>query len=241
MAALSLLLVAGPSLAADAGADDLGGADRHHPFALDLSAATWVPLSIGPELSVELPGRVLAQLHVGWMPELYSQTLTDSLEGAGVYDAQVSALVDGALQSATTWRLAAGWRPFAAHGLELGVGYMHVALDGATRTRELLPLVPPDVAERLDAELGDVGINLDSSIHHVTLAAGWRWLVADRIVIRASVGYMQAFASNSTLEIESFPELTSLSAPTVEAVLHDHYMRYIKTPVVGLGVGYRFF
>jgi hypothetical protein len=211
------------------------------PFALDLSGATWVPLSIGPELTVELPGRVLAQIHVGWMPELYSHTMTNALQDAGVYDAEVGNLVDGAVQGATTWRVTAGWRPFEDAGLELTVGYAHVALDGATRTSELIPLVPADVADELNAELGDTGINLDSSIHHFTVAAGWRWLIADHLVIRANVGYLQSFASDSTLDIQGRPDLTSLAAPTVESVLHDQYMRYIKIPVVGLGVGYRFF
>lgn len=214
---------------------------RRDLFALDVTASTHVPLSVGPEVSVELPGRILAQVHVGWMPELYSETLTNSLEGAGVYDSATGALIDGALRRATTWRLAAGWRPFESAGLELAVGYAHVSLDGATTTSELIPLVTEDVAERLEAELGDAGLTLGSSIHHFTVAAGWRWLVADRVVIRAHLGYLQAFESSSRLNINGFSELTELAAPTVDSVLHDHYMRYIKIPVLGLGVGYRFF
>jgi hypothetical protein len=212
------------------------------PFALDLSAATWIPLSVGPELTFELPGRVLAQVHLGWMPELYSHTLTDSLEDAGVYDSQISDLIDGAVRGATVWRLSAGWRPFPRAGLELMVGYAHVALDGATNSDEVIPLVPDDVADEIAAEVGnDVDVNLDSSIHHFTVGAGWRWLIADHLVIRANVGYLQAFASHSTLDIKGRPDLTGLAAPTVESVLHDHYMRYVKLPVVGFGIGYRFF
>jgi hypothetical protein len=215
------------------------GAD---PFALDLSAVTWIPLSVGPELSFELPGRVLAQVHLGWMPELYSHTLTNTLEDAGVYDREIGDLVDGAVRGATIWRVSAGWRPFPRAGLELTVGYAHVALDGATNSDEVIPLVPTDVADEIAAEVGnDVDINLDSSIHHFTVAAGWRWLIADRLVIRANVGYLQAFASDSKLDIQGRPDLTSLAAPTVESVLHDHYMRYVKLPVVGFGIGYRFF
>jgi hypothetical protein len=213
-----------------------------NPFALDLSAVTWIPLSVGPELSFELPGRVLAQVHLGWMPELYSHTLTDSLEDAGVYDSEISNLVDGAVRGATIWRLNAGWRPFPRAGLELTVGYAHVSLDGATNSDEVIPLVPEDVADEIAAEVGnDVDVNLDSSIHHFTVGAGWRWLIADHLVIRANVGYMQAFASHSKLDIQGRPDLTGLAAPTVESVLHDHYMRYVKLPVVGFGVGYRFF
>jgi hypothetical protein len=212
------------------------------PFALDLSAVTWIPLSVGPELSFELPGRVLAQVHLGWMPELYSHTLTDSLEDAGVYDSEISDLVDGAVRGATIWRLSAGWRPFPRAGLELTLGYAHVALDGATNSDEVIPLVPDDVADEIAAEVGDdVDVNLDSSIHHFTVGAGWRWVIADHLVIRANVGYLQAFASHSKLDIQGRPDLTGMAAPTVESVLHDHYMRYVKLPVVGFGVGYRFF
>lgn len=216
-------------------------AARRDLFALDVTATTLVPLSVGPEVSLELPGRVLAQVHLGWMPEIYSGTLTDSLEDAGVYDEAVGALIDGALERATTWRLAAGWRPFESAGLELTVGYAHVSLDGATTTSEITPLVSDDVAERLEEELGDAGLTVDSSIHHFTIAAGWRWLIADRVVIRAHLGYLQAFSSSSSLDIEGFSELTELASPTVDSVLNDHYMRYIKIPVLGFGVGYRFF
>ena len=225
------------------------GAARRDPFALDLALSTMAPVSVGPDVSVELPGRVLLHAHLGWMPDVYSRTLTRTLREAGAYDDAVGRLIDGGLQSSTTWHLGAGFRPFAKLGFELKLGYARVSLNGATSTSEIMPLVNAEIAERLKAEvaerlnteIGDVGIDLDSQIQHLTLAAGWRWLIADRVVIRTSLGYMQAFDSNSSLQIEAFPELTRLAAPTVEAVLHDHYMRYIKIPFVGLGVGYRFF
>jgi hypothetical protein len=214
---------------------------RVHPPALDLTATTWIPLSIGPEVSVELPGRILAQLHLGWMPGLYSSTLTSTLADAGVYEQRVGALIDGSLDSATTWRAALGWRPFPNSGLEVTVGYAHLALEGSTTTGELSPLVDEQLAERLIAEVGDTGVHLHSSIHNFTLAAAWRWLIADQVVVRASLGYMQTFDSSSSLKIDAFPELTRLAAPTVRDLLHDNYMHYGKFPVVGIAVGYRFF
>src|SRR5688572_19497703 len=57
---------------------------RGPAFAADVMVTTLIPLSLGPELSVELPGRVLAQVHLGWMPELYSNAITGALEDAGV-------------------------------------------------------------------------------------------------------------------------------------------------------------
>jgi hypothetical protein len=214
---------------------------RVEPPALDLSATTWLPLSVGPELSLELPGRLLAQVHVGWMPELYSGTVTAALGSAGLYDGEVGSLVDRALESVRTWRLAAGWRPFPGSGLELMLGYSHLSIEGSTTTGQIAALVNRDVAERLSAVLDEVRLGLSSSIHTFTVGAGWRWLIAEQVVVRARVEYMHAIAASSTLQIEGFPDLSRLAAPTVQGVLDEQYLRYVKIPVIGLGVGYHFF
>jgi hypothetical protein len=149
--------------------------------------------------------------------------------------------VDGAFEGATTWRLGAGWRPFAGAGLELGASYVRLAMDGSTTTGEVMRLVPPELAEQIAEQTGNVGLALDSTLHHFMVGVGWRWLIAERIVLRANVSYLQAFDSRSEVDIESFPALTRLTEPIVNGVLHDHYMRYVKIPVVGLSAGYRFF
>lgn len=211
------------------------------PLSLDLGASTWLPLSVGPELDAELPGRVLASVHLGWMPELYSRTLTDGLEDAGVYDSTVGALVDGALESATTWRFMAGWRPLERYGLELWLGYSHVSLSGRSSVGEIAPLLDATLADRIVDQVGDRAARLESSLDQVSISVGWRWLVAERLLIRANIGYLQAFDSSSKVEIDGSPELTALVQPTVATVLHEHYMNYVKLPVVGVGVAYRFF
>ena len=218
------------------------GEKQRLPFAVDVSAGTLVPISMGPELSFELPGRVLLMGHLGWMPGVYSNTMTNVLEDAGAYDDTIGRLIKGGLESATTWRIAAGWRPFTHLGLEVWAGYAHVSLAGNTTIAELLPIVSPTLAARLDNDVvPDSRIDLDSSIDHFTVAVGWRWLIAEHLLIRANLGYMQSFASDSRVAIENYPEESRLAQPYVDSMLHDHYMRYIKLPVVGLSAGYRFF
>jgi hypothetical protein len=211
------------------------------PVSLDLGASTWLPLSVGPELDAELPGRVLLSAHLGWMPELYSRTLTDGLEDAGIYDSTVGALVDGALDSATTWRFMAGWRPLERYGLEVWLGYSHVSLSGESRVGEIAPLLDASLADQIVNQVGDRAARLESSLDQVSFSVGWRWLIAERLLLRANIGYLQAFDSSSRVEIEGSPALTALVQPTVDTVLHEHYMNYVKMPVVGLGVAYRFF
>ncbi|MEO8180282.1 MAG: hypothetical protein ABI895_15710 [Deltaproteobacteria bacterium] len=215
-------------------------AERTRPVAFDLTATTRVPLSAGPEISLELPGRLLLQGHLGWMPGLYSRAVTGALRGGGLYDAATQGLIDNALERVTTSSLSAGWRPFPGAGLELFVGYTHISLSGATSSGEVIPVVSRDVAQQLRAELGDdLELRLNSSVHALRAGLGWRWLIARHIVVRASVEYMKAFASSSRLELDSFPDLTRLATPTAQQLLNDHYVRYVSLPLFGLSLGVR--
>lgn len=209
------------------------------PFAVDLGVTTFLPLSLGPELSIELPGRILLGAHIGWMPELYSDALTGALEDAGVYDGDMARLIDGALESATTWRITAGFRPLPDYGLELWLGYSHFSVSGQSEVGEIVPLVEPEVADQL-GELGARDVHLDTSLDLVSVAVGWRWLLADHLALRANVGYMQSVGSRSDVVIDEEPEITEVAAPQVDALLDDHYRRYVKIPVVSLGAAYRF-
>lgn len=215
--------------------------ERARPLALDLGVATRIPLSAGPELSLELPGRLLLQAHLGWMPGAYSRAVTGALRGSGLYDAAVQSLIDDTLDSVTTTSLSAGWRPFSSAGLELFAGYTNISLAGATSSSELIPIVARDVAQQLREELGlDVDLRLRSSVHAMRVGLGWRWLIARHVVVRANVEYMKAFASSSRLDIASFPEVTRLAAPTAQQLLNDYYVRYVSLPLVGLSLGIRF-
>lgn len=218
-----------------------GAPERSRPLALDLSFATRIPLSAGPELSLELPGRLLLQAHLGWMPGAYSRAVTGTLRGSGVYDAAVQELIDSTLDSVTTSSLSAGWRPFSSAGLELFAGYTHISLSGATSSSAIIPVVARGVARQLEEELGlDVDLRLRSSVHALRMGLGWRWLIARHVVVRAHVEYMKAFASSSRLGIGSFTDLTSLAAPTAQQLLNDYYVRYVSLPLVGLSLGIRF-
>jgi len=227
---------------AEARAEQLGNSAsaQTRAVAFDLAASTRVPLSVGPELSLELPGRVLLQGHLGWMPGLYSRAVSGALRDGGLYGAAVQALIDDTLQSVTTSSLSAGWRPFPGAGLELFAGYTHISLSGATRSGAVISVLSRDVAQELRTELGEeADLRLASSLHAMRAGLGWRWLIARHIVVRASIEYMKAFASSSRLESDSFPNLTNLAAPVAQQLLNQHYVRYVSLPLFGLSLGVR--
>ena len=203
--------------------------------------ATRIPLSAGPELSLEVPGRLLLQAHLGWMPGAYSRAVTGALRDGGLYDATVQTLIDNTLDSVTTSSLSIGWRPFSSAGFELFGGYTHISLSGSTSSGEVIPVVSRDVGRQLREELGlDVDLRLRSSLHALRAGVGWRWVIARHVVVRTSVEYMKAFSSSSSLDIASFPDLTQLAAATAQQLLNDHYVRYVSVPLFGLSLGLRF-
>jgi hypothetical protein len=215
--------------------------ERSLPGALDLGVATRIPLSAGPELTLELPGRLLLQGHLGWMPGAYSRAVTGALRGGGLYDAAVQSVIDNALDSVSTTSFSAGWRPFAGAGLELFAGYTNISLSGSTSSSDVIPVISREAARQLEEELGlDVDVRLKSSVHAMRAGLGWRWVIARHIVARASVEYMKAFSSSSRLDIASFPDLTGLAAPTAQSLLNDYYVRYVSLPLVGFSLGIRF-
>ncbi len=230
-----------PAAAATAERPATAAPQRRRTLALDLGVATRIPLSAGPELSLELPGRLLLQAHLGWMPGAYSRAITGALRGGGVYDEAVQSLINSTLESVSSSSLSAGWRPFSGAGLELFAGYTRISLSGSTSSSEVIPVVARDIARQLREELGlDVDLRLKSSVHALRTGLAWRWLMGEHIVLRASVEYMKAFASSSRLTISSSPELTGLAAPTAQQLLNSYYLRYVSLPLVGLSLSLRF-
>jgi len=61
------------------------------------ASATEVPVSIGGVVTAEVPGRVLLQIGVGFMPHGYAYAIDGVLTSIGAYDQTVSRLIRGSL------------------------------------------------------------------------------------------------------------------------------------------------
>ena len=74
----------------------------------DLTAGTHFPLSIGVEGQLELPYRILAQVHLGWMPGPYFDVINSVIVGLGGYNEATAAVVAAAVESSFIMRISAG-------------------------------------------------------------------------------------------------------------------------------------
>ncbi len=213
-------------------------ADPEPPF-LDLALVTHVPLSVGGAATLELPGRLLVQLDLGWMPPAYGSAINSMVRSFGAYDSSIATLVDGALTDAMVVRASGGWRPFASAGFEITGGYTYVALSGTVTPADLAQVVAGPFASDIAQQLGQE-ITLDSQLHNVHVTLGWRWVAFDHLLIRANVGYMQTLASSSSVDIPEHREGELLANPVVDQELDSIYRQYVKLPVLSIGAGYRF-
>jgi hypothetical protein len=210
----------------------------------DIGCATEVPLMVGGQLTLELPYRILLQGEVGVLPAAYVNGIDSVLTGTGAYDASTSALVRSTLQNSLVVRASAGFRPFANHGLELMGGYTLASLGGGVSARAAVEAAS---GVAVPAEIPDAEIQLRTTIHSLHASVGWRWIVGDHFVVRASVAYLQAVGSSSSLAAPAAVSAVPGVAARVDQVsqaldttLNSTYTKYAKMPVVGLSLGYRF-
>jgi hypothetical protein len=209
-------------------------------YKLDLGVGTLVPVYIGGQAVLEMPHRILASLEIGWMPKPYVGVVNGVAEAFNAYSSSTGDLINEAIKNSFILRPSIGWRPFESRGFEVMGGYTLVALGGGI-----------SAVEAIEAATGKTSqvprgtdIPLSSVMHcfHVTL--GWRWILGEHWVLRANVGYLQAFASHSSIDAtpsraSGQAALQSLNAQ-VNSYLNDVYTTYVKTPTLGVTINYRF-
>jgi hypothetical protein len=218
--------------------------DDKSTAAFDVAFVTEVPLMVGGQATLELPYGFLVQGEVGALPSAYVNAVDGILRRANAYDANTSQLIRDSLGGSMVVRASAGLRPFSGHGLELYGGYTLLSFGGGISARQTIESA---TGATLPAEVPDAQVGVKSTVHGVHATIGWRWLLADHIALRASLGYMQAVASSSRLEVPSSLSsnaqvASQLSAANaiVNTTLNSAYTKYMKVPVVGMSLAYRF-
>jgi hypothetical protein len=210
------------------------------PWALDVTATTIVPLSIGGQASLEIPGRIFFAGDIGWMPPGYGAAINGLVQSFGGYDPAIGSLVEGALDGALVARASAGWRPFPDWGFEISGGYTYIGLSGSLSLSDVAAASGNTAAAALAAQGYDAEVSIDSALHNFHLALGYRWVVWDHLLIRANIGYLQTVASSSSVAIAGHDDIAAAATGPVDEALSEVYESYVKLPFLALSGGYRF-
>lgn len=209
-------------------------------YRLDVGVGTQVPVYVGGQAVLELPHRILLSAEIGWMPKSYVQLINTTAEAFNAYDDATGDLITSAVKNSFVLRPSVGWRPFASRGFEVMGGYTLVALGGGVSAVEAIEAA---TGQQTTVATG-TDIPLTSIMHCFHVTVGWSWQLAEHWAIRATAGYLQAFASHSSIDVTASranaqAALNSLNA-SLNSYLNDVYTTYVKTPTLGVTINYRF-
>lgn len=237
----SSALIPGSALAQSQAAEPEASADAERaPLAWELSAGTRFPLEIGIEGGLEAPYGFTAHLGLGFMPRLYRNAINETAVGFGWYDDTDAAVVAAALEDAFLISPTLGWRPPALPALEVFVGYT-VAFAGGTVTRDEAEAV---AGENLPGGGAVDEVPLDGTVHAFQIGVGYHIALRDHLALRLSLAYFQILDSGTSIDVEVSGAQAQRVVDRVETRLdtyvHDLLTTYVKSPLFGLAVVWRF-
>ena len=204
---------------------------------------TDLPLEIGGQFLVETPVRLRLYLGLGGMPRAYQQATQDVVVAVGGYDAATAEIVQSTLQSAFVLTTGLGWRPAKRRGFVMRAGYRMLRVGGENTGAAVLANVPGVRIPEAYTQASQTVLQLQSTLHQLSVELGWEWIVKDHLLIRFDVGGSFTLASDHVLSApDGFeaPQASDQWVATATAWLDELLRTYGHAPTVGLAVGYRF-
>jgi hypothetical protein len=220
-------------------------APKGRSVAWDIGLATAFPVMVlGVESVLELPYGFQLRADVGWLGTPYVEAIDSTLLALGAYGSgstaeATSELIRAALRNSLTGRVGVGIRPIPSSGFELFGGYTFDALGGSLGPKAAIEAVTgqsfPNDSVALEARIR-------SALHSVHVGVGWRWVIEESVVIRASLEYLQTLASSTEVWLDG-PKGQRAVPPISEATnayLNGIFTTWVKAPVVSVSAGFRF-
>lgn len=212
------------------------------PVHAQASLGTDAPLMLSLRGDVELPGRLRVMAAGGFAPTAYVNVINNVLSaggggqsGGGLYGIHVD--------SASAWRVHAGWRPFAGAGLVLMGGYGRLDLAGSASARDVITSVT-GVAPPSGIPEANGMYDVTSTLHMLDAELGWEFLLFDdHLVIQTAVGVGATMAAHTTITPRFASTTPGAAAARTQAQNHvdDTLRSYGVVPTISLSLGYRFF
>jgi len=204
-------------------------------WALDLSAITSLPVTVGIEAQLQTPVGVFANLSVGHTPAGYLEMMAGMLEGAEVFGDDISPIIDESVGSGA-WNIRVGVGINPIEGLELSVGYTYL---GAVTTLSRNAIETATGQRVRYRGMREVPMTID--MHALHGRVGYRFVIEDHFVLRASLGWTHAVAASARLEVpDEVRELPNNPAAQIEEAIDEGFGQYGFTPEVLVSAGYRF-
>lgn len=213
------------------------------PITASVDLYTSFPTDIGLRGGLELPGRLRSSTSIGLLPDSYLASIHDIAAAQGWYDERTATLITAALQHALVFRQHVGWRPLPNWGFQTELGYSWMGLGGGLTASDI---IFAETGYDFSAYLGDAfDFDAQAALHRLELSLGYEWVIRRHLLVRFDLGGSYTFAANATIErqfdVPFFLDGTmdKLEDDT-EVKLEEVLEKYVHTPILALGVGWRF-
>ena len=207
---------------------------------MEVGLGTVAPLYAGAQVVAELPARVIVSAEAGWMPSPYASFVNGIAQAFDAYNDETALIIESALTGAFVFRPSVGFRPHRDWGLELLAGYTLLVFGDDVSNIDVIEAA----VRRSQRVAGDERVALSSKIHAFHVVVAYAWELAPHLALRASVGYVQAVASSTSIDAPAIERREPAEFRVLEATLDDYldekYTTYVKLPTLGLTVNYRF-
>lgn len=209
------------------------------PVSFEVGVATQVPLSWSVQGTLNIH-RFFLSGDIGWVPSLYSSTINGVARTFGAYNAATEELINQSISNSGLLRLTGGWNPFG--GFEIFGGYSLLTLGGSVSGLDTIEAATGRQFDRSQIPDSQIPLKFGMQAFHVGL--GWKFEIMDDLFLRFNLAYYQVFASSASVDAKlSNPEAQRV-IDDVEATVSRHLdnivTHYIKMPVLGLSLSYRF-
>ena len=204
---------------------------------------TAFPTDVGVRGVFEGPGRLRVVGSAGVLPRPYLGAINDVATGAGWYTDTDAEIIEIALENALVLRAHLGWRPFPRQGFQFELGYSWLGLGGGFTGAEVIEATP---GYDLSAFAGDkYSFAASAALQRVEASLGWEHPLYRGLFLRWDLGASYTLAATARVEREFdtnvlFEELLDRVEDAAEVELEGILEQYVHTPIVGLGVGWRF-
>lgn len=209
----------------------------------NLELFTAFPTDVGVRGTIEGPGRLRLTGSVGVLPRPYLDTINATATANGWYPERTATILDTALDRALVLRAHAGWRPFPRSGFQFEAGYSFLGLGGGVTGAEILEI---ETGWDLSSLLGDeLPFEAHAAAHRVEATFGWEYVIREHLLVRWDLG--ASYTARATARVErdfDAPWPLSTELDRLEADAEDDVVealeKHVHTPIVALGVGWRF-
>ncbi len=225
-----------------------GGSARPLPEAwpagawhVDLMARTDFPVDAGVALDVETPERLRLGLGLGVVPAPYVDAINAVAYAANWYDTATGDLIQDTIGASFVVHPVIGVRPVAREGFVVDAGFKLAVLGGKNTSAGLIAgLTGEEIPEGYSAAARD--LRATAVVGMVTTRLGWVWEPTDHLVVRLDLGGAFTVTSTSRVSPPDGAAAERLWAPLTragEVYLDQTMTRYVHTPTIGVGVGWR--